>query len=87
MNRVPEFCQQLGVQIGVGVETSAPVALASPRSIGETAAGLLDEKDPVRVVPDMAALRQEAVDLPAYKFNERKGALGSACCGGRETTA
>lgn len=30
MNRVPEFCEQLGVQIGVGVETTAPVALASP---------------------------------------------------------
>lgn len=76
MNRVPEFCEQLGVQIGVGVETTAPVALASPGSIGEAAARLLYEKDPGRVVPDMAALHQEAVDLTAYKFNERKGAFG-----------
>ncbi len=87
MNRVPQCCQQRGVQIGVGVETTAPVALASPGPIGKAAARLLYKKDPGRVVPDMAALHQEAVDLTAYKFNERKGALGSACCSGRETTA
>jgi hypothetical protein len=51
MDRVPEFCEQLGVQTGVGVETTAPVALASPSSIGEAAARLLYEKDPGRVVP------------------------------------
>src|SRR3954452_14627798 len=76
MDRVPECGEQLGVQIAVGVQTTAPVAGASAGSIGEAAARLLYEKDPGRVVPDMAALHQEAVDLTAYKFNERKGASG-----------
>jgi hypothetical protein len=43
----------------------------SAGSIGEATAGFLDEENPGRVIPDMAALGQEGIDFAAYELDER----------------
>src|SRR5216684_4275357 len=50
----------------------------SSGSIGETAARFLDEKNPWRVIPDVAALDQEGIDFATNKLDEREGACGCA---------
>jgi hypothetical protein len=47
------------------------IARASSGSIGETAAGLLDEENPWRVTPDVAALDQEGIDFATNELDER----------------
>ncbi|GAA2708880.1 hypothetical protein GCM10010429_22660 [Micromonospora olivasterospora] len=70
--------EQLTVQVGVGVQATAPIARMSPGSIGETAARFLDEKDPWRVIPDVVALDQEGIDFTTNKLDEREGACRCA---------
>lgn len=43
----------------------------SSGSIGETAAGFLDEENPWSVIPDVAALDQEGIDVAANELDER----------------
>jgi hypothetical protein len=70
--------EQLTVQVGVGVQTTALIARLSSGSIGETAARFLDEKNPWCVIPDVAALDQEGIDFATNKLDEREGACGCA---------
>ncbi len=76
--RVLKRGEQLTVQVGVGVQATALIARMSSGSIGETAARLLDEKNPWRVIPDVAALDQEGIDFATNKLDEREGACGCA---------
>ena len=46
----------------------------SSHSIRETAARFLDEKNPRRVIPDVAALGQEAIDFATNELDKREGA-------------
>jgi hypothetical protein len=68
--------EQLTVQVGVGIQTTALVARMSSGSIGETATRFLDQKDPWRVIPDMAALGQEGIYFATYKLDECERARG-----------
>ncbi len=54
--RILKRREQLSVQVGVGVEPTSLIARMSSGSIGEVAPRFLDEKNPRRVVPDVAAL-------------------------------
>jgi hypothetical protein len=47
------------------------IARASSGAIGETAAGFLDEENPWRVIPDVAALDQEGIDFATNELDER----------------
>ena len=76
--RVLQRGDQLTVQVCIGVEAAALIARMSPGSIGETAARFFDEKNPGRVIPDVAALGQEGIDLTANQLDEREGAYGRA---------
>ena len=77
--------EQLSVQVGVGVQAPALIARMPSGSIGETAARFLDEKDPGRVIPDVAALGQEGIDFAANELDERERACryARAALGGR----
>jgi hypothetical protein len=59
------------VQACVRVQAATLIARASSGSIGETAAGFLDEENPWRVIPDVAALDQEAIDFATNELDER----------------
>jgi hypothetical protein len=50
----------------------------SADSIGETATRFLDEKNPWRVIPDVAALGQEGIDFATNKLDEWEGACRRA---------
>jgi hypothetical protein len=73
--------EQLTVQVGVGVEATALIARMPSGSIGETAARFLDEENPWRVIPDVAALGQERIDFATNKLEatttRRNRRLGS----------
>ena len=43
----------------------------SSGSIGETAARFLDEENPRRVIPDVAALGQEGIDFATNELDKR----------------
>ena len=57
------------MQGGIGVQAAALIARTSTRAIGEAAAGFLDKENPRRVIPDMAALGQEAIDFTANELD------------------
>ena len=79
-----ERSEELTVQAGVRVQAAASIARTSSGSIGESTAGFLDEQHPRRVIPDVAALGHEGVDLAANELDEREGARGArAALGGR----
>ena len=65
-------------QVGIGVQATALIARMPSGSIGETAARFLDEENPWRVIPDVAALDQEGIDLAPNQLDERQGACGCA---------
>jgi hypothetical protein len=70
--RVLKCRKQLAVQVAVGVQTTAWIARVSPGSIGESAARLLDEKGPRRVVSEVGALDQERFDLAPNELDQRE---------------
>ena len=59
------------MQAGVRVQAATSIARPSSGSIGETAAGFLDEENPWRVIPDVVALDQEGIDLATNELDER----------------
>jgi hypothetical protein len=63
--------EQLTVQDGVRIQAAALIARTSTGSIGEAAAGFLDEENPRRVIPDVVALGQEGIDLAANELDQR----------------
>ena len=72
--RIVKRGEQLTVQVGVGVQAAALIARMSSGPIGESAARFLDEENPRRVIPDVVALDQEAIDLATNELDEREGA-------------
>ena len=68
---VVERSEEPTVQACVRVQAATLIARATSGAIGETAAGFLDEENPWRVIPDVAALDQEGIDFATNELDER----------------
>src|SRR2546426_2427304 len=79
--------QQLVVETGIRVEPAPAVSSHAAIVIGEPTTCLLDQEDPGGVVPRLATIDQERINLTANQLDEREVAEREAADAGGESVA
>jgi hypothetical protein len=64
--------EQLFVHPGRRVEPAAPIRPVTPVVVGEATSGLSDQQDPRGVIPNLAAVDVESVDVTTDYIDQRQ---------------
>jgi hypothetical protein len=67
------------VHVRVRVEATALVPTTAASAVGEPSTCLLDQENPRSVIPQVAALREEPIDLTTHQLHQCEGARWSTC--------
>ena len=65
------------MHVRVRVEATALVPTTAAGAVGEPSSCLLDQEDPRSVIPQVAALDEEPIDLTTHQLHECEGARWS----------
>lgn len=67
------------MHVRVRVDATALVPAMAASAVGEPSTCLLDQENPRSVIPQVAALREEPIDLTTHQLHQGEGARWSRC--------
>ena len=67
------------MHVRVGVEATALVPTTAASAVGEPSTCLLDQENPRSVIPQVAALHEEPIDLTTHQLHQCEGTRCSKC--------